>query len=182
LIDLQRGCVEVRPSQGAPRLGGWATIRGQLRFGHLIVMPGRIRNVAINVIIDTGSDSTLANPALQAALRAHLQYDPARLSAARAYTAGLPVILDGAIATPSMRLGSLVIAHVYAYVGDFHVFELWGLEDEPTLLLGMDVLRQLRAVAIDYGRSVVQFQLKESSRSGLTLGDHATRLPSYTLQ
>lgn len=180
LIDIERGCVEVRPSHGAPHLFAWTTIRGQLRFGHLIVMPGKIRDVPINVIIDTGSDSTLANTALRDALRAHLSYDASRLTAARAYTAGMPVVLDSAIATPRLRLGSLFINHIYAYVGDFHVFSLWGLTEEPTLLLGMDVLSHLRAVAIDYGRSIIQVQLPESEDLSLFMsGFGASRFMNH---
>jgi predicted aspartyl protease len=178
LIDLERGCVEVRPSHGAPRLIGWTTIRGELRFGHLVVMPGRIRDVPINVIIDTGSDSSLANVALRDALSAHLRYDRERLDAIKAYTAGWPVIFDSAIATPRLRLGELDASHVYAYVGDFHVFDLWGLSHEPALLIGMDVLSQVRAFAIDYGRGVVQFRLKEPDGASVLWGyGAASRIP-----
>jgi predicted aspartyl protease len=175
-IDIQHGCVEITASQGAPHLFGWTTVHGQLRFGDLVVMPARIRDVQINVIIDTGSDTSLANVALRDALRSHLTYNQASLDQARAYTAGWPVVLDAAIATPSMQLGEITVEHVFAYVGNFHVFDLWGLTQEPTLLLGMDVISQLRGVAIDYGRSIVQFQLQEQHDPSVRLGVDESRL------
>jgi predicted aspartyl protease len=169
-IDIAHGCVEITSSEGAPHLFGWTTVHGRLRFGDLVVMPARIRDVQVNVIVDTGSDTSLANVALRDALRAHATYNQTNLDQMRAYTAGWPVVLDGAIATPSMQLGELTVEHVVAFVGNFHIFDLWGLTQEPTLLLGMDVISQLRGVAIDYGRSVVQFQLNETHDPNVRLG------------
>ena len=52
--------------------------------------------------------------------------------------------------------GLLEVHDVTAYVGDFHIFQLWHLLDQPALLLGMDVLSQTRGVAIDYERHTVR--------------------------
>ena len=38
-MDFERNCIEIVPSRGARRLRGWAAIRGELRFGHLVVVP-----------------------------------------------------------------------------------------------------------------------------------------------
>ena len=45
-----------------------------------------------------------------------------------------------------------------AYIGDFHIFDFWGLQDEPTMLIGMDVLARSREMAIDYEQGVVYFR------------------------
>jgi hypothetical protein len=58
-----------------------------------------------------------------------------------------------------LKLGELEISNIAAYVGDFHIFDLWGLQDEPTLLMGMDVLSQARAISIDYSNGSVHFRL-----------------------
>jgi len=47
---------------------------------------------------------------------------------------------------------------VNAYIGDFHIFDFWGLQDEPTMLIGMDVLARSREMAIDYEHGVVYFR------------------------
>jgi len=34
--------------------------------------------------------------------------------------------------------------------GDFHIFDIWNLNDEPALIIGMDVLGALGAFMIDF--------------------------------
>lgn len=159
-LNFVRGCIEIVSSAHAARLTtGWTTVRGDIRFGHLVVLQGRIRAVAVNVLVDTGSDSTLANVALRDALRARARSQPDSLAYARAYSAGEPIVLNDAVALPELRLGGVTVNDLVAYVGDFHIFDLWQMQDEPTLLIGMDVLRRTRAIAIDYQRGLVQFRL-----------------------
>jgi hypothetical protein len=84
--------------------------------------------------------------------------------AARAYTAGEPIVLDTAIAVPRLDLNELSVNDMVLFVGDFHVFSLWGMTEEPTLLIGMDVLSTTRGVAIDFERGAVHFRLHERAR------------------
>ena len=56
-----------------------------------------------------------------------------------------------------------------ADVGDFHIFEVWNLADEPALLIGMDVLSQTAVIAIDYQRATVQFRLRQTLWTGSRL-------------
>jgi hypothetical protein len=81
-----------------------------------------------------------------------------------AYTAGSTVVLENAMLIPRMTMGELEVRNVIAYVGDFHIFQIWDLTTEPTLLLGMDVLSQARCLAIDYGRGVVYLHVRDRLR------------------
>lgn len=166
-IDFDRRCIELSASSQARRLGGWITLRGELRFGHLVLVRGRVENLAVNIFIDTGSDSTLANFALRDGLRNRVRVE--RVDAARAYTAGRAIVLDRALVLPRIRMGSVEARDVLAYVGDFHIFHLWNLSDEPALLIGMDVLSQTGGIAIDYERATVQFRLRHPPRMGSRL-------------
>jgi predicted aspartyl protease len=168
-LDFVRRCIEITPSAGARRLIGWTTLRGEMRFGNLVVLRGRIRNVDVNVLVDTGSDSSLANIALRDALRARAAPRADMLEYARAYSAGEPIVLQDAVALPELRLGELTVTDLLAYVGDFHIFEMWRLQDEPTLLIGMDVLRQSRGVAIDYERGTVHFRVRRGGPAVSTM-------------
>lgn len=166
-IDFENRCIEIAPATRAmPRRRGWEMIQGELRFGHLVVVPGRIRGQNVNVLIDTGSDSTLANPAFRDQLRAGLRVSRDRTDYARAYTAGTPIVMESAVLIPRFAMGRVQINDVTAYVADFHIFRLWGFEDEPALLIGMDVLSQTRAIAIDYERATVHFRLRNVVRTG----------------
>jgi hypothetical protein len=154
-LDFERRCIEIEPSRGAPRVGRWAELQGELRFGHLVVVPGRISGVHVNVLIDTGSDTSLANVALRTALNARRE----RLGRTRALTANDPVVLENSIFVRRLSLGELQANNVRVFVGDYHIFALWGLLDEPTLLLGIDVLSSARTLSIDYGRATVYLRL-----------------------
>jgi hypothetical protein len=67
-------------------------------------------------------------------------------------------VLEQSVWTPRLRLGHTTVDSVTAYIGDFHIFDFWGLQDEPTLLIGMDVLARSREMAIDYQLGVVYFR------------------------
>jgi predicted aspartyl protease len=159
-MDFERNCIEIIPSRGAPRLRGWVRVQGRLRFGHLVVVRGSVDNVRTNLLIDTGSDTSLANVALRDALGARAR----RRSNNRtiAYTAGEPVFLNDSIFLPRLRFGELDVRNIRAYVGDFHIFQLWNLTEEPTLLVGMDLLSQSRGMAIDYASGNVYFRTHEA--------------------
>jgi predicted aspartyl protease len=164
-LDFERRCIEIVPSRGARPLRGWETIRGELRFGHLVMVDGMVRGLRVNILIDTGSDTTLANVALQQALSARMRDDDRSLNYARAYTAaGQAIPLTNAIMLPRLSMGELKIDDITAFVGDYHIFTLWGLVEEPTLLIGMDVLSQASGLAIDYERARVYFQVADRGR------------------
>ena len=172
-IDFEHRCIEIIPSRAAPRLAGWEVIRGDLRFGSLIVIRGSINGLHVNLLLDTGSDTSLANEALRDALNARVLRDRARLDFAVAFNSDRPVVLENAIALPSIGLGGgvLEVRDVTAYIGNFHIFQLWNLIDEPALLLGMDVLSQTRGVAIDYQRHTVAFRIRGAPNTGSHLED-----------
>lgn len=164
-MDFERNCIEITQSQGARRLRGWTTARGQLRFGHLVVIRGHIRSVPVNLLIDTGSDTSLGNMALRDALQARVRRPPGA-DATAAYTAGELVVLDRLVFIPTLSVGDLDVRNITAFLGDFHIFDVWGLQQEPTLLVGMDVLSQTRGLAIDYGRATVHFHIRQTARFG----------------
>ena len=167
-LDFERRCIEITSAHSTTRQTGWTTVQGRLRFGSLVVIPGSVRGVAVNILIDTGSDSSLANVALRERLRAAASQLRGTVSA-RAYTAGEPVVLDSAVIVPSLRLGAVEINNITAYVGDFHVFHLWDLTNEPTLLIGMDVLSRTRAVIIDFQAGSVHFRPQQEYYTGSRL-------------
>jgi hypothetical protein len=60
---------------------------------------------------------------------------------------------------PFLRVGGLQLGNVPTVYSETHIFELWGLKQTPAIVLGMDLLTQFVAVALDYGRSRVRFDL-----------------------
>lgn len=169
LMDFERNCIEIVNSADARRLSGWTRVRGEMRFGHLVVIRGAVGRIPVSMFLDTGSNFTMANIALQNRLREQVRARASRRDPIRAFTAGEPVVLDTALVLPRVDLGAIEANNIVAYVGDFHIFRLWNLTDEPALLLGMDVLSQTRGIAIDYERATVHFRLRQSLHTGSRL-------------
>jgi aspartyl protease len=156
-IDFTKHCVEIYESAAQMPMKGWQSAPARMRFGSLLMVPGEIMGVHVNVLIDTGSDVSLANQNFRDALRgiaAHtIEYHNGH-----AFTFGRPIVLKESVWTPRIHLGHTSIDGVNTYIADFHIFDFWGLQDEPTMLIGMDVLARSREMAIDYEHGVVYFR------------------------
>ena len=54
--------------------------------------------------------------------------------------------------TPSFRMGSVAITNMRIVFGEFEVFQMWEVNDEPAIVLGMDVLGTTAAMMLDFTR------------------------------
>jgi len=156
-VDFIKHCVEIYESDAQIPLEGWLSVPALMRFGALMMVRGEIQGVGVNVLIDTGSNISLANERFRDAL-SRVAATRVEYHGDRAFTFGRPLMLEKSVWTPRLTVGRTVIDSVNAYIGDFHVFDLWGLQREPTLLIGMDVLARSREMAIDFERGVVHFR------------------------
>jgi predicted aspartyl protease len=156
-VDFTKRCVEIYESASQLPMKGWLSVPARIRFGSMVMAQGEIMGVHVNVLIDTGSNISLANERFRDALRnvgaRSIQYHNGH-----AFTFARPIVLAQRVWTPRLNLGRTIVGSVNAYIGDFHIFDLWGLQDEPTLLIGMDVLARSREMAIDYEHGVVHFR------------------------
>jgi predicted aspartyl protease len=138
-------------SQGSPRGAprGFSVAPLTLRFGRLAMAQAQIGKVRFKAVIDTGAEAAVANTALIRALTA----------ADEAVDPQMEVTVTGAtnVASPArwtilprLRMGAIEVVMVETAVADLHVFDLWGLSQEPAMIVGMNILRQTEAFAIDY--------------------------------
>jgi predicted aspartyl protease len=155
-MDFEHERIVIAAARRRLRPGAWSSVAGEKRFGNLIVAEGRIGGQRVKIVFDTGAQSSIANAALRDALlaRGEARTDLTRV---RTLTAGPPIVLNQVLFVPRLRVGDVVVNYVTAAVGNAYVFQLWELTEEPALLLGMDVLSQTRAMAIDYRRASVHF-------------------------
>jgi hypothetical protein len=132
-------------------------IPATLRFGRLLVVDGYVGRIRVKAVIDTGAETTLGNPALRDAL---LRKRRDKHAPDDAFVIGLNDVSQGGrfLRTPRIRLGDAEIEGLHIIYGDIHVFKLWELEDEPAILVGMDVLGSLERLVIDYRREEIQFR------------------------
>jgi predicted aspartyl protease len=115
----------------------------------VLVVDALIAGVRVKAVIDTGGSRTLGNPALLAALN---------LTQAEQQLARPTHVVDATEAlqrgrrqrVPFVHVGGITIANLEVAFAGFRVFDTWGLNDQPALLIGMDVLGSLAELNIDY--------------------------------
>ena len=80
----------------------------------------------------------------------------------------LLVLAAGVIAVPiftRLRLGGMALNNISAAFAPLHIFSLWGLNDRPAMLVGIDILRHFEEVTLDFGRREVTFVRSRGTRA-----------------
>lgn len=137
---------------GCPHMRrGWMRVPASLRFGQLIRIGASIGSVSAHAIIDTGAEHSLGNLALLRALSAKR---PTRQPGIETQVIGATSheASGTLLAIPTLFLGRVGIRNMRITFGDFDVFRLWDLNDEPAMVIGMDMLGSVDALMIDYAR------------------------------
>ena len=167
-IDFDRRVMELRRSRGFAHDPDEVVVRGKSRFGKLILVDSSARRQPVYVVLDSGAQNTLGNAALRDLLAR-------RRSAAKVEDPGRLVTLQSATGqtvegrtdeASELVLGGVRMRRVPIIYADLHTFHLYGLEQEPALMLGMDVLRAFRRVWVDFARREVGFLLPRSAFEG----------------
>jgi predicted aspartyl protease len=130
---------------------GDVVVSGRLISQHLLEVDCRVNGVKAKAVIDTGSPRTLANWAL---LRALAQKSGPSASSIPTEVVDATEALQAAVIEPvsSMQIDAATISNLYVTFGTFRVFKTWGLEDQPAVLVGMDLLGSFAEISIDYRR------------------------------
>ena len=153
VFDLNRKTVKISASRGQRSVKADTTFR--LHDGRLAEVRGSIGRAKAGIIIDTGADCCLLNPPLREALRvAH----PGLRSLERVIVTGLTgQVLEGeGVYLPGISMRGLNISSIVAIAVDAPVFHVWKLNEEPTMILGADVLMRLPKFSIDYGAAAFE--------------------------
>jgi hypothetical protein len=80
-----------------------------------------------------------------------------------------------------LQLGPITIADVPMAFADVPPFKLFGLSDQPALLLGTDLLETFRRISLDFKARKVRFQLRKCKPEGVIIStdpDNFSRLSS----
>ena len=162
ILDVENSTVSLDDGRRPLAGRGWVMVPGRVRFGNLIVATGRIGRINAHVIIDTGAQTSVVNTALRNAL-ASGRGDARPVTGTRIRSVAGPVVLDEAVFIPRLYLSDAGIANLTAYAGDLYIFELWGLTDEPAIIVGMDVVRHMRALALNYRDQRIELRVTRQS-------------------
>lgn len=161
MLDFERKRVTVedarRPASSASGFDE-IVVTARRRKGQLILTEVYVGGVRTFAVIDTGAEVTMGNSALQARLFA-------RRKAPNGQTVTLIDVTGAQMAAnlltlPNIEIGRATLGNVPVAFADVAPFALFGLSNQPALLLGTDVLETFRRVSLDFRRRKVRFGLR----------------------
>lgn len=154
-FDMRRGSTGVSSAD----LGERIVVPARYRFGQLIIVGADVAGRPVTAFVDTGAQSTVGNRALQnvvyggrGAPRPLMFRVPILSATGQTSEAEVGVM-------PVLRIGGLTVTGMTTAFADLHVFDIWDLTRTPSLMLGMDVIRQFTAVELNYARREVAFYI-----------------------
>lgn len=159
LLDFRKGYMAVNDAR---TLGGNAgfeiVVTARKKSGQLIMTDARIDGIRVDVVIDTGSDTTLGNRALQVAMgKRGVAIEQTLLHS----VTGQTMLADVAFARRLDMQGLSITRPTIAY-SDSPTFVHLGLSKKPAILLGMREMRVFPRVAIDFKSRKVLFDLPDA--------------------
>lgn len=168
MFDFKAKTMSITPSsQPLERMDGdTIVVRARSRNGRLIFTQAKIDGKKVSVIVDTGSEVTIANMAMH------------KMLTKRGYSL-LPdtVIIEsvtgeqmsaGVTRVPEIELGGVQLKDLSIAFADAHIFRQLDLEKKPALLLGMNAMKAFDRISIDFAAKKVRFVLPNTSmRNGV---------------
>lgn len=156
IFNIREKLVRIEPSRRVPRTAFLENMR--VRNGLLAEVEGRIGNVQAKLMLDTGAQNCIANMALSEALRkAHPRLE--RIDNVRVYGVTGHKIVGEYIALPRVDVKAFAVKDAGCVAADAPIFGLWGLDREPAMIVGVDLLSRLDSFSIDYGARVFDAKL-----------------------
>lgn len=163
-IDFVRREMAVRPSRGAARSRlspdtDEIVIVARTRLGQLIVTEAEFEGHKVTVVLDTGSQISMGNLALQRRLRRIPLQGPIELTSVTGEKMTVNYHIAGRV-----RMGGVVMSGLPVAFADIPPFAHFGLSETPALMLGMDALRAFKRVEIDFPARRVRFLMTRRDR------------------
>jgi hypothetical protein len=167
LMDFEKRLIKVedasKPWRHEP---GEIVITARRQRGQLILTHVRAAGLALDAVIDTGSQITIGNLALRDKLirgnRDKFVTIPVTGVTGKTVNLQLATIAE-------LQLGPVVLNDVPIAFADVPPFRLFGLANEPALLLGTDILESFRRVSLDFRARKVRFQLRRCGTQGIVI-------------
>lgn len=152
--------VEVGRSFSIPsrlrRESGGASRARQGRFGQLILINTFADGLPVEAFVDTGAQYSIGNMALRRALAPATGRGAPR-SLVRVHGVTGQTLLAEPGAVRQLEINRQRLGPTPLLFADLHAFGVLDLIDRPALLIGADILYRFRTVALDFGRSRMNF-------------------------
>jgi len=140
-------------------------VPAQYRSGQLVIFDADVAGVPVRAFLDSGAQITCGNEALRQVLIRERPELAQRMVATQLISATGQTSPAQLAPLTRLRLGGMALDNLRAAFAPLHIFSLWGLNDRPAMLVGIDILRHFEEVTLDFGRREVTFIRARSSRA-----------------
>lgn len=167
MLDFEKRVIKSEDSrQPAKMLDGEIVVTARRRKGQLILTEISAIGLPVEAVVDTGSEITIGNLALRDKL---IRGNRKKFETVQAMgVTGVTVELQLA-RIAELKIGSVTLYNVPMAFADVPPFQVFGMKDQPALLLGTDLLSTFRRVSLDFRARKVRFQLKQCGTSGIII-------------
>ena len=151
-------------------------VTARLDRSQLILTEVEAQGISVDAVIDTGSEVTIGNSVLRdKLLKRHSRIiETAEITGVTGVTREIDFAL-----IREVKLGSVTLRNVPIAFADLPPFEVFGIADKPSMLLGTDLMETFRKVLLDFSDRKVRFQLKDCDVKAVrirTTGASASRI------
>jgi hypothetical protein len=177
MMDFDQRVIKVEDARKPePRYTDAIVITARLHRGQLILTQVKAAGFPLDAVIDTGSEITIGNLALRDKLLSRNLTKQWTVSA----TGVTGKTIDLQIGwIRELRLGSVTLRDVPIAFADVPPFKVFGLADQPALLLGTDILENFRRISLDFHARKVRFQLRRCGSMAVTMSSSPTAAQMY---
>lgn len=161
LLDFKKGEMKVTAARHEDVDPETIVVTARNRYGQLILVKSRLLGERIQVIIDTGAETSIGNLALLERLAKRKKVPhlvPVTVTSVTGQT------LQAQYAQiDRIQIGGVDMNNVPVAFTDAEPFKRFGLANKPALLLGMDALRLFDRVSVDFANKEVRFILPDGA-------------------
>ncbi len=155
-LDFAGRRLLIEPAHRAWRDPDDVVLAARSRNGQLTLVDADLAGTPVTAFIDSGAESTIGNLALKAI--ATVRNPAVSWVETPVMSATGQVIVTEMADFPGLRIGGMRLPSWPVAFADLHTFDLWGLTDRPSLMIGVDILSRFRAVSLDFVRDEVRFR------------------------
>lgn len=162
VMDFHKRRLEIRRSRSnfsVIQMSREVAVAADDKFGRLTVVDCRVAGARALAFIDSGGGVSIGNMALSRAIATRRRRTTDDVRPAQLLTASGELTVGQFRIAPSLTLGDVRVTDLPMAFADLHIFDVWGMNDKPAILLGVDVLRMFARVELDYGARRVIFRM-----------------------
>ncbi|MFC4293148.1 aspartyl protease family protein [Sphingorhabdus arenilitoris] len=164
-LDFKKGEMQVLPSEkrrGSTKLErGMIVVTARRKAGRMILSNALVNGAKVDIIIDTGAQSSMGNYKLRDLLRRRDRKGDYQDVAMKSVIGD--VMTGQFTQIRSIEIGGVKIMDLPITFSENYAMKTLGLENKPAIFLGMDALGLFDKVVIDFTNRRISFELPKGS-------------------